>query len=164
MLRLLLAVSVAALFAWALGVALLLLSVLGGECRLWGVPRAPDPWSVPLHHVDPPCDGRTSLLWGWVVMTAVIAWVALLLRARLRSGRGGAGRPAAAAVGAVGAVCLACAPVIAPQSLDGFRRLCGSPLFGIADTCVYRVGPWWWAAVALLGAFSVLAWAWDRKE
>ncbi|CAL9343220.1 hypothetical protein SUDANB121_00324 [Nocardiopsis dassonvillei] len=70
---------------------------------------------------------------------------ALALGARLRPGRSAAGA-------------LACGPIVHLQSVPGSRRLCGSSLFGIADTCVYRLGPLWRVLVAVVALLAAGFW------
>ncbi|WP_306366974.1 hypothetical protein [Nocardiopsis sp. CC223A] len=130
-----------------------------GYCNPWGIPRAPDHLSVPPHHVNPPCDGFASLMWGMTLLFLVTAAAALALWMRLRPDRGA--RPVLSTVGAlttVAAAALACGPMVYLRPVPGFRRLCGNALFGVADTCPHQVGPLWWALVAAVAA--VAAWAW----
>ncbi|MFL1377528.1 MULTISPECIES: hypothetical protein [unclassified Nocardiopsis] len=130
-------------------------------CNPLGIPRAPDHLSVPVHHVNPPCDGFASLMWGWAVLSLVTAAVALALRARLRPGRGA--RPlwsTAGALAMVAATALASGPMVYLRPVPGFRRLCGNALFGVADTCPHQVGTLWWVLVAAVAAAA--AWAWHH--
>lgn len=163
----LLAVSALALLASLAGPAVLFSTYLSTEgwCRPWGIPRAPDHLSVPLHHVNPPCDGFASLMWGWTVLALAAAAAAPALWARLRPGRGA--RPGWSAAGALGftaAAALACGPMVYLRPVPGFRRLCGNALFGVADTCPHQVGPLWWGLVAAVAAAATAAWIHGRPR